>query len=156
MAKTPFFGKPGKQHPDGGHVVFDRRRRGPALQRLDVSGDSDGLNVFKVLISGALSPGQELLDCAIVGGSCVSVANRDRKKLEELLASRWRGARYDGGSWCRFQLKRRLAELRQPGLDPASLGQWCKAMTNRDSIRTPKSNCRQSRSTYSARSAPSH
>src|ERR1700747_1916492 len=84
------------------------RQRQPT-QRLDVSGDSDGLNVFKVLISGALSPGQELLDCAIVGGSCVSVANRDRKKLEELLASRWRGARYDGGSWCRFQLKRRLA-----------------------------------------------
>jgi hypothetical protein len=34
-------------------VLFDRRRRRMALQRLDVSGDRDGLNVFEVLIPGA-------------------------------------------------------------------------------------------------------
>ena len=27
-----FFGEPGKQHPDGGHVLFDRGRRGLALK----------------------------------------------------------------------------------------------------------------------------
>ena len=26
-----FFGEPGKQHPDGGHVLLDRGRRGLAL-----------------------------------------------------------------------------------------------------------------------------
>jgi hypothetical protein len=26
-----FFGEPGKQHPDGGHVLFDRGRSRPAL-----------------------------------------------------------------------------------------------------------------------------
>jgi hypothetical protein len=52
-----FFGKPGKQHSDGGHVLFDRGRRGSALQRFDVSRDRDGLNVFKILIPGALGPG---------------------------------------------------------------------------------------------------
>jgi hypothetical protein len=43
-----------------------------------------GSNVFKVLIACALDPSQELLDCPVVGGSRVSVADRDRKKLEEL------------------------------------------------------------------------
>jgi hypothetical protein len=51
----------------------------------DVGGHRDGLDVFEVLIPGALSPGQELLDRAVIGGSCVSVPDRDRKKLEELL-----------------------------------------------------------------------
>ena len=78
-----FFGEPGKQHPDGGHVLFDRGRRGLALKHFDISRDSDGLNVFEVLIPGALDPGQKLLDCPVVGGSRVSVADRDRKKLEE-------------------------------------------------------------------------
>jgi hypothetical protein len=30
-----FFGQPGKQHPDGGHVLFDRGRRGLALKYFD-------------------------------------------------------------------------------------------------------------------------
>ena len=50
----------------------------------DVCGDRDGLDVFEVLIPSALDPGQELLDCPVIGGSRVSVADRDRKKLEEL------------------------------------------------------------------------
>jgi hypothetical protein len=49
----------------------------------DICGNRDRFNVFEVLISGALSPGQELLDCSVVRGSCVSVTDRDRKKLEE-------------------------------------------------------------------------
>ena len=81
-----FFGEPGKQHPDGGHVLFDRGRRGLALKDFDICGDRDRLNVFEVLITGALSPGQELLDRPVIGGSCVSVPDRDRKKLEELFA----------------------------------------------------------------------
>ena len=78
-----------KQHPDGRHVLLDRGRRGLALQGLDVGGYRDRLNVFEVLIAGALRPGQELLDCPVVGGSCVSVADWDREKFEELLAGRW-------------------------------------------------------------------
>jgi hypothetical protein len=81
-----FFSKPGKQHPDRRHVLFDRGRRGLALQGFDVGRDRDRLNVFKILIPGTLSPGQELLDRPIVGGSCVSVADRDRKKLEEFFS----------------------------------------------------------------------
>jgi len=51
---------------------------------LDVSRNRDGLNVFELLIAGALDPGQELLDRPVIGSPCVSVADRDRKKLEEL------------------------------------------------------------------------
>jgi hypothetical protein len=54
------------------------------LQGLDIGRDRDGLNVFEVLIPGALSPGQELLDCPVIGSSGVSVPDRDCKKLEEL------------------------------------------------------------------------
>jgi hypothetical protein len=67
------------------------------------------------LVTGALRPGQELLDRPIIGGSCVRVADRDRKKLEELFAGRWPGALDDGwsceriyGNDCRFQLNRGL------------------------------------------------
>ena len=67
-------------------MLFDRGRRGQALKDFDVRGDRDRFNVFKVLIPSALSPGQELLDCSVVGGSRVSVADRNRKKLEELFA----------------------------------------------------------------------
>ncbi len=83
VALRSFFGEPGKQHPDGSHVLLDRWRRGLALQRFDIRRDRDRLNVFEVLITGALSPGQELLDCPVVGSSCVRVADRDRKKREE-------------------------------------------------------------------------
>jgi hypothetical protein len=64
-------------------VLFYRGRRGLELQRLDIRRDRDGLNVFEVLIPGALSPGKELLDCPVISGSSVSVADRNRKKLEE-------------------------------------------------------------------------
>ena len=50
----------------------------------DVGGHRDGLNVFELLITGALDPGQELLDRPVICGSCVCVADRDREKLEEL------------------------------------------------------------------------
>ena len=98
-------------------MLFDGGRRGAALKHFDICGNRDGLNVFEVLIPGALGPGQELLDCPVVGSSCVSVADRNRKKFEEFLAGRWAGARDDGWSCeriyrnngkCRFQLKRRL------------------------------------------------
>src|SRR6266446_4483169 len=93
-----FFGQPGKQHPDGRHVLLDRGWRGLALKCFDICGDRDRLDVFEVLISSALDPGQELLDRPVIGGARVSVADRDRKKLEKLFASRWPGARNDGGS----------------------------------------------------------
>jgi hypothetical protein len=92
-----FFGEPGKQHPDSGHVLFDRRRRGPALKDFDVCGHRDRLDVFEVLIPGAIRPGQKLLDCPVVGGSCVGVADRDRKELEEFFAGLWGGARDECG-----------------------------------------------------------
>jgi hypothetical protein len=78
-------------------VLFDRRRRGTALKDFDIRGDRDRLNVFEVLIAGALNPGQELLDCPVVGGSCVGVPDRDRKKFEELFAGRWAGTCDDAG-----------------------------------------------------------
>jgi hypothetical protein len=77
------FGEPGKEHLDGGHVLFDRGRRGLALQGLDVGRDRDRFNVFEVLITGSFTPGKKLLDRPAIGGPCVRVADRDRKKLEE-------------------------------------------------------------------------
>jgi hypothetical protein len=68
----------------GGHVLFVSGRRGLALEDFDICGNRDRFNVFEVLIPSALRPGQELLDCPVVGGSCVGVADRDRKKFEEL------------------------------------------------------------------------
>ena len=59
-------------------MLFDRGRRGPALQCFDIRRDRDGLYVFKVLIPGALSPGQELLDGSIISGSCSSIPDRLR------------------------------------------------------------------------------
>ena len=55
--QNAFFGQPGKHHPNRGHVLFDRRRRGPALKGFDICGDRDRFDVFEVLIPGALSPG---------------------------------------------------------------------------------------------------
>ena len=83
-------------------MLFDRRRRSPALQRFDICGDRDRLNVFEVLIPGALSPSQELLDCPVVGGSCIGVADRDRKKFEELFAGLWASACDECGGWKRI------------------------------------------------------
>jgi hypothetical protein len=97
-AEHSFFGQPREQHPDRRHVLFDRGRRGMALKRLDIRRDRDRFNVFEVLIPGALDPGQELLDCPVIGGSCVSVADRNRKEFEELFACRWAGARDECGS----------------------------------------------------------
>jgi len=37
-------------------------------------------------------------DCPVVGGACISVADRDREKFEELFAGRWAGTRDDGWS----------------------------------------------------------
>ena len=56
------------------------------LERLDIRRDRDGLNVFEVLVTGALGPGEELLDCPVISSSCVSVPDRDRKKLEEFFS----------------------------------------------------------------------
>ena len=64
-------------------MLFDRGRRRLALKDFDVCGNRDRFNVFKVLVTGTLSPSQELLDCPVVRGSCVSVPDRDRKELEE-------------------------------------------------------------------------
>jgi hypothetical protein len=64
-------------------VLFDRGRRGLALKDFDIGGNRDRLNVFEVLITSALDPSQELLDRPVVGGSRVSVADRDRKELKK-------------------------------------------------------------------------
>jgi hypothetical protein len=82
-----FFGQPGKQHPDGCHVLLDRGWRSLALKDFDICGDRDRFDVFEVLIPGALHPGQKLLNCPVVGGARVGVTDRNRKKFEELFAS---------------------------------------------------------------------
>jgi hypothetical protein len=79
-----FFGKPGKQHPDGCHVLFDDRRRCQALQRFDIGRHRDGLNVFQVLVTGTFTPGKKLLNRPVISGAGICVADRDGKKLEEL------------------------------------------------------------------------
>jgi hypothetical protein len=69
-----------------------------ALQGLDVGRDRNGLNVFGVPVTGAFTPGKKLLDRPVISGQGVRVADWDRKKLEELFAGRWVGARDDGWS----------------------------------------------------------
>jgi hypothetical protein len=63
-------------------VLFDGGRRGLPLQGLDIGRDRDGLNVFEVLIPGALSPGQELLDCPVVG---VPLSSEPKRTLSSFL-----------------------------------------------------------------------
>ena len=79
-----FFREPGKQHPDGGHVLFDRGRSGVALQHFDVCGYRDRLNVFEVLITCTFTPGEKLLDRAVISCPRVCVADWDGKKFKEL------------------------------------------------------------------------
>jgi hypothetical protein len=67
-------------------VLFDRGRRGLALEDFDICGDRDRLNVFEVLIPSALSPRQKLLDHPVISGPRVSIPDRDRKEFEELFA----------------------------------------------------------------------
>jgi hypothetical protein len=47
-------------------VLLDRGRRGPALKDFDICGHRDELNVFEILIAGALRPGQKLLNRAVL------------------------------------------------------------------------------------------
>ena len=55
---------------------------------LDVGGDRDGLNVFELLVTRTFTPEKKmLLNRPVVGGSCVRVADRDRKELEEFFPS---------------------------------------------------------------------
>jgi len=79
-------------------VLFERGRRGLALEGFDVGRDRDGFNVFEVLVTGAFTPGKKLLDCPVVGGSCISVADRDGKKLEEFFSRCWAGTGDECGS----------------------------------------------------------
>jgi hypothetical protein len=53
---------------------------------LDVGRYRDGFNVFKAGYPARSTPGEELLNRPVIGGSCVRVADRDRKKLEKLFA----------------------------------------------------------------------
>jgi hypothetical protein len=79
-------------------VLLDCWRRGLALEGLDVGRDRNGLNVFEVPVTGAFTPGKKLLNRPVISGPGVRVADWDRKKLEELFAGRWVGARDDGWS----------------------------------------------------------
>ena len=79
-------------------MLFDRGWRGLALERLDVGGHRDGLNVFELLVTGTFAPSQELANCSVIGGSGMRVADRDRKKFEKLFADRWASARDKGWS----------------------------------------------------------
>jgi hypothetical protein len=72
-------------------VLFDRGRRGLALQRFDVSRYRDRFNVFEVLITGSFTPGKKLLDGPVVSGPGVCVADRDRKERENGAIPRWNG-----------------------------------------------------------------
>jgi hypothetical protein len=56
-------------------VLFNRGRRGLALKDFDIRRDRDRFNVFEVLITGSFTPGKKLLDCPVIGCSCVSVAD---------------------------------------------------------------------------------
>ena len=66
-------------------MLFDRRRRRLALQRLDIGRDRDGLDIFEVLVTGTFAPGQKLLDRPVIGSPCVCVSDRDCEEFEEAL-----------------------------------------------------------------------
>src|SRR5690348_9196163 len=97
MASTPFSVSQENSIRIAAMCCF-RGRRGLALKDFDICGNRDRFNVFDVLISRALSPGQKLLDCPVVGGSCVRVPDRNRKKLEEFFPGRWAGVRDECGA----------------------------------------------------------
>ena len=63
------------------------------------SGESIGLAALRIM---RVSPGQELLDRPVISGSCVNVADRDGKELEEFFAGRWAGARDECRNWERI------------------------------------------------------
>jgi hypothetical protein len=47
-------------------VLFERGRRGLALEGFDVGRDRDGFNVLQVPVPGPLAPAQELFDCPVL------------------------------------------------------------------------------------------
>ena len=65
-------------------MLFDRGRRGPALKDFDICGDRDRFDVFEVLVTGTLTPGEKLLNGPVLSGPAIRVADRHGKKLEEL------------------------------------------------------------------------
>jgi hypothetical protein len=83
MASIPFSVSQENSIRMAANVLFDRGRRGLALKDFDICGNRDRFDIFEVLVAGTLSPGQELLDCLVVGGPCVRVADRHREKFKE-------------------------------------------------------------------------
>jgi len=57
MASTPFSVSQENSIRIAANVLFNRGRRGPALQRFDICGNRDWFNVFEVVIPSALRPG---------------------------------------------------------------------------------------------------
>ena len=66
-------------------MLFNRGRRGLALEHFDICGDRDRLNVFKVLITGSFTPEKKLLDRPVISGPGVRVADRDVKNSKNFL-----------------------------------------------------------------------
>jgi hypothetical protein len=81
IASTPFSVSERKQHSDGGDVLLDSWRSGLAPKRLDVGRHRNGLNVFEMLIAGALRPGKELLDRPVISARVCALRIGTVKKL---------------------------------------------------------------------------
>jgi hypothetical protein len=92
MTSTPFLVSQENSIRRAAMCCLTVRRRRLALKDFDVCGNRDRSNVFEVLVTGTLSPSQELLDCPVVRGSCVCVPDRDRKELKEFFPGLWLGA----------------------------------------------------------------
>ena len=75
--------QPVEQHTDGGQVLFYGRLGVRGLQRLDIGGNVDRLDIGELVDPVLLKPGEEVAYGPVIGHPGVLVADRCGKELQE-------------------------------------------------------------------------
>ena len=75
--------QPVEQHADRGEVLLDGRLGGRGLQRLDIGGDVDRLDVDELDDAVLLEPGEEMAGGPVIGHPGVLVADVGGEEFEE-------------------------------------------------------------------------
>ena len=75
--------QPVEQHADRGEMLLYGRLGGRGLERLDIGGDVDRLDVGELVNAVLLQPGKKVAHGPVIGHAGVLVADRRSKELQE-------------------------------------------------------------------------